>query len=97
MGGLLRQPSRSAPSSSGAGRTWQHLELSIPDDQREWIGAQVAAGRYASASDYIRELIRRDQQAQKSLRLALIYGERSGVSEHTVSDVARQARNRLSE
>jgi putative addiction module CopG family antidote len=52
------------------------LEISITEDQREWIDAQVAAGRYASASDYIRELIRRDQQAHKSLRFALIHGGR---------------------
>ena len=71
------------------------LKISIADDQQEWIAAQVAAGRYASASDYIRELIRRDQLARKSLRLALIDGERSGVSERTVSDVALQARQWL--
>lgn len=71
------------------------LEISIAEDQREWIDAQVAAGWYANASDYIRELIRRDQQAHKSLRLALIDGERSGVSKRTVNDVARQARQRL--
>ena len=71
------------------------LEISITDDQREWIAAQIAAGWYANESDYIRELIRRDQQAQRSLQLALIDGERSGASERTVSDVARQARQRL--
>lgn len=71
------------------------LEISIAEDQREWIDAQVAAGRYANASHYIRELIRRDQQAQKSLQLALIDGERSGVSERAASDVAREARQRL--
>ncbi|MFC4308253.1 type II toxin-antitoxin system ParD family antitoxin [Steroidobacter flavus] len=69
------------------------LEISIPDDQQEWVAAQVAAGRYANASDYIRELLRRDQQGQ--LQLALIDGERGGVSERSASDVARQARQRL--
>lgn len=77
------------------GKTMATLEISITDDQREWIDAQVAAGRYANASDYIRELIRSDQQARESLQLALIDGERSGVSERAVSDVARQARQRL--
>jgi antitoxin ParD1/3/4 len=71
------------------------LEISIPDDQQQWIAAQVAAGWYASPSEYIRELIRRDQQARESLRLAFIDAERSGVSKRTVSDVARQARERL--
>lgn len=71
------------------------LKISIADDQQEWIAAQVAAGSYANASDYICGLIRRDQQAQESLRRTLIDAERSGVSKRTVSDVARQARQRL--
>jgi antitoxin ParD1/3/4 len=71
------------------------VKISIPDNQQEWIAAQVATGRYANASDYIRQLIRRDQQARESLQHALIDGERSGVSERAVSDVARQARQRL--
>lgn len=71
------------------------LEISIPDDHQEWIAAQVAAGWYANASDYIRELIQRDQQTRVSLQLALIDGERSGVSERTIRDVASQTRQRL--
>lgn len=71
------------------------LEIFITDEQRGWIAAQVAAGRCATASEYIRELIQRDQHAQKSLQLALICGERSGVSERAVGEVARQARQRL--
>lgn len=55
-----RRPSGSfAPDAA-----WRHirkgmatLEISIPDDHQEWIAAQVAAGWYANASDYIRELI----------------------------------------
>lgn len=35
-----------------------------------------------------------DQRARESLQLALIDGERSGVSRRTVSDVAHQTRKR---
>lgn len=71
------------------------LKISITDDQRGWFAAQIAAGRYESASDYIRELILLDLQSRQSLKLALIDGERSGVSKRTVSDVALQARQRF--
>jgi antitoxin ParD1/3/4 len=71
------------------------LNISIPDSIKEWIDSQVRAGRCANASDYVRELIRRDQRESESIQLALIEGERSGVSKRSVSDIARGARRRL--
>jgi antitoxin ParD1/3/4 len=71
------------------------LNISIPDSMREWIDAQVAAGGYANASDYIRDLVRHNQRERESIQLALIEGERSGISERSVSDIARQAKRRL--
>lgn len=71
------------------------LNISIPDSMREWIDAQVEAGHYANVSDYIRDLVRHNQRERESIKLALIEGERSGVSERSVSDIAQQARRRL--
>jgi antitoxin ParD1/3/4 len=71
------------------------LNISIPDSMREWIDAQVEAGGYANASDYIRDLVRHNQRERESIQLALIEGERSGVSERSVGDIARQAKRRL--
>jgi len=71
------------------------LKISIPDNMRRWIDSQLAAGGYANASDYIRELIRHDRRERESIQLALIEGERGGVSERSVSDIARRARRRL--
>lgn len=34
------------------------LNVSLPDQLRVWITEQVAEERYASASDYLRDLIR---------------------------------------
>lgn len=71
------------------------LNISMPDAMREWIDAQITAGEYANASDYIRDLIRHDQRQRDALRLALIEGERSGISRRSVTDVARLAKRRL--
>ena len=71
------------------------LNISLPDAMREWIDAQVKSGEYANASDYIRDLVRHDQRGRDAVRLALIEGEKSGLSERTVSDIARRARQRL--
>ncbi len=71
------------------------LNISMPDTMRAWIDAQVASGEYANASDYIRDLIRHDQRERDALRLALIEGEKSGRSNRSVTDIARQTKRRL--
>ena len=71
------------------------LNISMPDAMREWIDAQIDGGEYANASDYIRDLIRHDQRHRDALRLALIEGEKSGVSSRSVKDIARETRRRL--
>ncbi len=56
------------------------LNISLPEPLREWIEAQVKRGRYGNASEYLRELIRRDQerQAQERLEELLLEGVKSG-------------------
>ena len=71
------------------------LNISMPKAMREWIDAQIKAGEYANASDYIRDLIRHDQRQRDQLRLALIEGEKSGTSKHSVTDIARSTKRRL--
>ena len=71
------------------------LNISMPKPMREWIDAQIEAGEYANASDYIRDLIRHDQRQRDALRLALIEGEKSGVSNHSLADIARNTKRRL--
>jgi antitoxin ParD1/3/4 len=71
------------------------LNISMPKAMREWIDAQIEAGEYANASDYIRDLIRHDRRQRDTLRLALIEGEKSGVSQRSVKDIARNAKRRL--
>ena len=69
------------------------LNVSTPDAMREWIDAQIEAGEYANASDYVRDLIRHDQRDR--IRLALIEGEKSGRSERSVTDIARQTKRHI--
>lgn len=71
------------------------LNISMPDPMRDWIDAQIEAGEYANASDYIRDLIRHDQRERDRLRLILIEGEKSGISNRSVTDIARQTKRQL--
>ena len=56
------------------------LNISLPEPMREWIEAQIKHGRYGNASEYLRDLIRRDQerQAQERLEGLLLDGVKSG-------------------
>jgi antitoxin ParD1/3/4 len=45
------------------------LNTSLPEPMKAFIGEQVKAGLYGSASDYIRALVRADQQRQAQERL----------------------------
>lgn len=44
------------------------MNVSIPQALKGWAEARVAEGRYSSTSDYIRDLVRRDQEAEEEKR-----------------------------
>lgn len=55
--------------------------ITLTSQQDEWIKAQVDAGRYTNDSEYIRDLIRREQEHAseiEAIRTALLEGETSG-------------------
>lgn len=55
--------------------------ITVTDQQDSWIKAQVDAGLYTNDSEYIRDLIRRDQAGKaeiEAIRAALIEAEQSG-------------------
>lgn len=55
--------------------------ITVTDQQDEWIKAQIEAGSFTNDSEYIRDLIRRDQARyaeNAAIRAELIKGEQSG-------------------
>ncbi len=71
------------------------VNISIPDPMSEWVEERVKSGEYADASDYVRDLIQRDQATRDALIEALIKGERSGISKRTVLEIAAETRAKL--
>ena len=60
------------------------MNVSLPDAMKAWVESRSADGRYANASDYVRDLIRRDQEreaAMASLMAEVQKGIDSGVAE----------------
>ena len=55
--------------------------ITLTDQQDNWVKAQIMAGHYTNDSEYIRDLIRREQERSAQIeatRAALIEGESSG-------------------
>ncbi len=71
------------------------MNVSLPDPLKAWVEDRVKSGRYANASDYVRDLIRRDQEKRDALVRALIEGEESGPSRRSVRDIAADTRTKL--
>lgn len=43
------------------------MNISIPDQMKAWVESRSEDGSYSNTSDYMRDLIRRDQERQKSI------------------------------
>lgn len=73
------------------------MNISIPEKLKGWAEARVAEGRYSSTSDYVRDLVRRDQEAEEArrrLQAAIDEGRASGISKRTIEDIIADARER---
>lgn len=61
------------------------MNVSLPDQMKDWVEGQTKSGRYSNASDYVRDLIRRDQDRQTAvveLQKLVDEGLASGPTEH---------------
>jgi len=73
------------------------MNVSLPDAMKAWVEDQAESGRYSNASDYVRDLIRRDQErADKvtALQRLVDEAEDSGASANSMSDILTVARGR---
>ena len=75
----------------------QRKTITVTEQQDSWIKSQVDSGQYGNDSEYLRELIRHDQEYKHKielLRSALIAGEESGISERSMTDILNDAKER---
>ena len=64
------------------------MNISLPDEMKAFIEAQVAKEGYASVSEYLRAVIRdvQKRQAKQELEAKLLEGLQSPASEMTEAD-----------
>lgn len=71
------------------------MNISLPDPMKDWVETRAAAGRYGNAGDYIRDLIRRDQERVNpiaDIQRPITEGLDSGVSDRSMKDTLETAR-----
>jgi putative addiction module antidote protein, CC2985 family len=73
------------------------MNISLPDQLKDFVEAQVGSGRYSSVSEYVSELIRDDEKrkAQDKLDTLLLEGIQSGqpteMTRQNWDDLRREA------
>lgn len=72
------------------------MSFALPESLRAYIDERVRSGHYGNTSEYLRELVRRDQedQAKKRLRELITDGLASGQGRPLDDEVAAELRER---
>lgn len=74
------------------------MNVSLPEALKAWAEARVAEGRYSSTSDYVRDLMRRDQEYAGKLAVLqaeLDKGFASPVDLRPVGEIFDDIRSRI--
>ena len=74
------------------------MNISLPNAMKRWVQQQAQSGSYSNSSDYMRDLIRRDQE--KAVKIAnmqalVTEGIESGVGTRTM-EMLREAAQKQS-
>ena len=72
--------------------------ITVTDQQDTWIKARIASGDFTNDSEYIRDLIRRDQERNAkflALKAAIQDGLDSGTSDKNVPRIMEDVEARL--
>ncbi len=74
------------------------MNISLPQQMKAWVEAQSDDGKYSNSSDYVRDLIRREQvRRAKIARVQAMWTEglESGISDRTPDDIMREVEAEL--
>ena len=75
------------------------LSILMPPALQDWVDARLAEGAYADAAEYLRDLVRRDQEAveddRRWVRAMIEEGLASGVVDAEPEDVLKEIMARL--
>jgi antitoxin ParD1/3/4 len=75
------------------------MNISLPNEMKTWVEFQAQnSGRYTNTSDYVRDLIRKDQDTSikiQQMQAMVTKGLESGVGSRSMEELAQVARQSL--
>jgi antitoxin ParD1/3/4 len=72
--------------------------ITVTEQQNSWIKSQIESGQYGNDSEYMRDLVRKDQeynQKLSALQVALKEGEDSGECTLSMNDILIKVKKNL--
>ena len=78
----------------------ESMNISLPTPLKRFVDEQIAAGRYSSASEYVRDLIRGDEKRKVDERLEALLlegleGEESPLTREDWTAIRKEALSRV--
>lgn len=76
------------------------MNISLPDKLKHWVESKVQAGDYASASDCVRDLVRRRMEYDAkltALKIEIQKGDESGISDRSWEEFVEHMTRRAGE
>lgn len=72
------------------------MSFALPESMREYIDERVRTGQFGNTSEYLRELIRQDQEAEgrRRLRSLILEGLESGEGRVLDDELRAELRSR---
>lgn len=70
------------------------MNISLPEELRAYVEAQVASGLYANSSDFVRAAIREHKESLDRLDALVQEGLDSGLSDRSFDEIVANARER---
>lgn len=74
------------------------MNVSLPDPMKGWVEEQARSGRYSNVSDYVRDLIRRDQERSEKVATMQHFvdeGLASGIGKRSSAEIFDEAKTRV--
>ena len=74
------------------------MNVSLPDAMKRWVEGRAETGEYSNSSDYVRDLIRRDQERQAriaAMQTRVDEALAGGDSTRSLDDIRAEARRRF--
>lgn len=71
------------------------MNVSLPDQMKQWVDDKIKGGEYHNVSEYVRALIRKDQSDHEKLqafRAAIDHGRTSGIDKRDFKAVIKTAK-----